>query len=179
MGIFDVNTITNLMVIISRIYETIHVLVVAVSIVLIFGGFYAFFTQSRYNSGFLGLDHQKHGRGLGVSMFLAGVAISVFDTVITIFTWEFARESSPLESLSIDGTSDVIAGAGPDIFVLMVRLGGLYSMLLGVLFVLSGIIRASTAGSVQLSGSKILLYSLMAGIVLILIGQSATGYTGR
>lgn len=178
MGIFDVSTLTRLMDIMGRIYVLTHGLFVAISVVLVFGGIYAFFSQSRFGNGFLGVDPQKHGRGLGVSMFFAGVVLSVFDTFISVFTWEFARESSPLESLSIEGAADLASGAGSDIFVLAVRLGGMYLQVVGVIFVAVGIMKGATAGSIQLSGTKILFWSLVAGIGLILLGLNMTRYTG-
>ena len=81
---FSVTKLKELIILMGRVYDTTHNLFVGVSILLIWGGLFAFFTQSRYTTGFMGVDPQKHGRGMGITMFFTEVTIATVTTTTVV-----------------------------------------------------------------------------------------------
>jgi hypothetical protein len=151
----------------GRVYDTTHNLFGGVSILLIWGGLFAFFTQSRYPTGFMGVDPQKHGRGMGITMFFSGVVLAVINTVIAGFTNIFADVNNPLRTLDYAIVSAVTSN---DSLVLRMRVFGLYFQWVGFFLIFGGIVISSMAGSVHGSGAKTVFMSFIGGLLLILIG---------
>ena len=154
----------------STVFELTHDIFALIGLILVSGGLYVFFsTKPNIRLGMIGMDPNRHGAGLGVSMFVAGSCLMVLVSFIKIFTIQFAAEPNPLHTLS--HSEEVIAGAGDDLTVLFIRACGVYFTWLGVFFFARGLISVAGAGSVQISGAKMFGLSSLGGLGLILMGN--------
>lgn len=172
----DLEQLKSLIVIMSRIYDLTHSLVILLALILMVGGLFAVFTQTKRGFGAFGINPHRHGPGLGVSMFFAGTVLAVLDAFIAIFTIQFAADPSPLSTLSAEGAGLVAQGSN-EYHVLFIRLLGVYCTYLGYIFCVKGLYEAAGAGSDQISGGKVLFFSFLGGLVLILIGKNMSGYS--